>query len=117
MCRGEFSCVRPLPNGVSRKSSSPLWAGRSWGRLPRELGQARQQQISSRRSGRSSGCLLYCCCSRWMGVAVSYFQGGNFKTILTQTVIVAFGAMGMTMVIFSGGIDLRPGRSSPCAAW
>ena len=26
------------------------------------------------------------------------FQGGNFKTILTQTVIVAIGAMGMTMV-------------------
>ncbi|GIT78070.1 MAG: hypothetical protein Ct9H300mP32_4520 [Verrucomicrobiota bacterium] len=37
------------------------------------------------------------------------FKGGNFKTILTQTVIVAIGAMGMTMVIVSGGIDLSPG--------
>ena len=37
------------------------------------------------------------------------FKGGNFKTILTPTVIVAIGAMGMTMVIVSGGIDLRDG--------
>ena len=37
------------------------------------------------------------------------FKGGNFKTILTQTVIVAIGAMGMTMVIVSGGIDLSAG--------
>ena len=28
-----------------------------------------------------------------------FFKGGNFKTILTQTVIVAIGAMGMTLVI------------------
>ena len=38
-----------------------------------------------------------------------FFKGGNFKTILTQTVIVAIGAMGMTMVIVSGGIDLCAG--------
>ena len=31
-----------------------------------------------------------------------FFKGGNFKTILTQTVIVAIGAMGMTLVIVSG---------------
>ena len=37
------------------------------------------------------------------------FKGGNIKTILTQTVIVAIGAMGMTMVIVSGGIDLSAG--------
>jgi len=37
------------------------------------------------------------------------FKGGNFKTILTQTVIVAIGAMGMTLVIVSGGIDLSAG--------
>ena len=35
-----------------------------------------------------------------------FFKGGNFKTILTQTVIVAIGAMGMTLVIVSGGIAL-----------
>ncbi len=33
----------------------------------------------------------------------------NFKTIATQTVIVGLGAMGMTFVIVSGGIDLSVG--------
>jgi ribose transport system permease protein len=37
------------------------------------------------------------------------FTGGNFKVILTQTVIVAIGALGMTMIIVSGGIDLGVG--------
>jgi len=35
--------------------------------------------------------------------------GGNFKIILIQTVIVAIGALGMTMIIVSGGIDLSVG--------
>lgn len=35
----------------------------------------------------------------------------NFKTIFTQTVIVAIGALGMTMIIVSGGIDLSVGSS------
>ncbi|MEK7685285.1 MAG: ABC transporter permease [Verrucomicrobiota bacterium] len=40
----------------------------------------------------------------------SYFlTGPNFKIILTQTVIVAIGALGMTMIIVSGGIDLSVG--------
>ena len=33
----------------------------------------------------------------------------NFKIILTQTVIVAIGTLGMTMIIVSGGIDLSVG--------
>ncbi len=33
----------------------------------------------------------------------------NLKTIVTQTVIVGIGALGMTMVIISGGIDLSVG--------
>ena len=37
------------------------------------------------------------------------FTGGNFKIILIQTVIVALGALGMTMIIVSGGIDLSVG--------
>ncbi len=37
------------------------------------------------------------------------FTGGNFKIILTQTVIVSIGALGMTMIIVSGGIDLSVG--------
>jgi len=35
----------------------------------------------------------------------------NFKIILTQTVIVAVAALGMTMIIVSGGIDLSVGSS------
>jgi ribose transport system permease protein len=37
------------------------------------------------------------------------FTGANFKIILIQTVIVAIGAQGMTMIIVSGGIDLSVG--------
>ena len=37
------------------------------------------------------------------------FTGGNFKNILIQTVIVAVGALGMTLIIVGGGIDLSVG--------
>lgn len=33
----------------------------------------------------------------------------NFKTIITQTVVVGIAALGMTLVIISGGIDLSAG--------
>lgn len=39
----------------------------------------------------------------------TFFSLYNFKTILTQTVIVAIGALGMTMIIVSAGIDLSVG--------
>lgn len=39
----------------------------------------------------------------------TFFSLYNFKTIFTQTVIVAIGALGMTMIIVSGGIDLSVG--------
>lgn len=42
-------------------------------------------------------------------VRASFFSFANVKTILTQTVIVAIGALGMTMIIVSGGIDLSVG--------
>src|SRR6266700_6926035 len=38
-----------------------------------------------------------------------FLSGANFKIILTQTVIVAIGALGMTLIIVSGGIDLSMG--------
>ena len=38
-----------------------------------------------------------------------FLSGANFKIILTQTVIVAVAAVGMTMIIVSGGIDLSVG--------
>jgi ribose transport system permease protein len=37
------------------------------------------------------------------------FTGGNFKIILIQTVIVSISALGMTLIIVSGGIDLSVG--------
>lgn len=38
-----------------------------------------------------------------------FLTGANFKIILTQTVIVAICALGMTLIIVSGGIDLSVG--------
>ena len=38
-----------------------------------------------------------------------FLTGANFKIIFIQTVIVAIGALGMTMIIVSGGIDLSVG--------
>jgi ribose transport system permease protein len=38
-----------------------------------------------------------------------FLSGANFKVVLSQTVIVAVGALGMTMIIVSGGIDLSVG--------
>src|SRR5689334_20493265 len=38
-----------------------------------------------------------------------FLTGANFKIILTQTVIVAIGSLGMTLVIVSAGIDLSVG--------
>ena len=42
-------------------------------------------------------------------VRAVFLTGGNFKIIFTQTVIVAIGALGMTLIIVSGGIDLSVG--------
>jgi ribose transport system permease protein len=38
-----------------------------------------------------------------------FLSGANFKIVLTQTVIVATGTLGMTLIIVSGGIDLSVG--------
>ncbi len=38
-----------------------------------------------------------------------FLSYANFKIVLTQTVIVAIGALGMTLIIISGGIDLSVG--------
>lgn len=39
----------------------------------------------------------------------NFFSYANLVIVLTQTVIVAIGALGMTMIIISGGIDLSVG--------
>lgn len=38
-----------------------------------------------------------------------FLSAANFKIILTQTVVVAIAALGMTLIIVSGGIDLSVG--------
>ena len=38
-----------------------------------------------------------------------YLSGRNLRIVVAQTVIVAIGAIGMTMIIVSGGIDLSVG--------
>jgi ribose transport system permease protein len=40
-----------------------------------------------------------------------FLTGANLKIILIQTVVVAIGALGMTLVIVSGGIDLSAGSA------
>lgn len=39
----------------------------------------------------------------------AFYSLYNLKTIITQTVIIGIGALGMTLVIISGGIDLSVG--------
>ena len=40
-----------------------------------------------------------------------FLTGANLKIILVQTVVVAIGALGMTIIIVSGGIDLSVGST------
>lgn len=51
----------------------------------------------------------------------SFLSAYNLKTVMTQTVIVGLGAIGMTFVIVSGGIDLSVGSvialASVATAW
>ena len=49
---------------------------------------------------------FFCCLP---DVRPYFLTGANFKVIFTQTVIVAVGALGMTIIIISGGIDLSVG--------
>ena len=43
------------------------------------------------------------------GAPERYLSAANLRVVLAQTVIVAIGALGMTMIIISGGIDLSVG--------
>jgi ribose transport system permease protein len=45
-----------------------------------------------------------------------YFSPFNLRIVLSQTVIVAIGAIGMTMIIISGGIDLSVGSAIALAS-
>lgn len=60
-------------------------------------------------SGPFLGLLLVCGLLALTEEREFIFTGANFKNILTQTVIVAVGALGMTLIIVGGGIDLSVG--------
>jgi ribose transport system permease protein len=45
------------------------------------------------------------------GVPAQYLSVNNLRIVLSQTVIVALGAIGMTLIIISGGIDLSAGSA------
>lgn len=45
------------------------------------------------------------------GSLIQYLSVPNVRIVLAQTVIVAIGAIGMTLIIVSGGIDLSVGSS------
>src|SRR5215510_3129638 len=45
------------------------------------------------------------------GAPERYLAPKNLRTVLVQTVIVAIGSIGMTMIIVSGGIDLSVGSA------
>src|SRR5580765_2975909 len=46
-----------------------------------------------------------------IGEPEKYLSPQNLRTVLAQTVIVAIGAIGMTLIIISGGIDLSVGSA------
>src|ERR1043165_5118478 len=46
-----------------------------------------------------------------IGEPEKYLSLKNLRTVLAQTVIVAIGAVGMTVIIISGGIDLSVGSA------
>src|SRR6476661_2188378 len=46
-----------------------------------------------------------------MDTPARFLSPNNLRTVLAQTVIVAIGAIGMTMIIISGGIDLSVGSA------
>ena len=50
------------------------------------------------------------------GAPERYLSTANLRVVLAQTVIVAIGALGMTLIIISGGIDLSVGSSIALAS-
>jgi ribose transport system permease protein len=46
-----------------------------------------------------------------METPARFLSANNLRVVLSQTVIVAIGAIGMTMIIISGGIDLSVGST------
>ena len=61
--------------------------------------------------------LLFCRADQWMhGQDAKFATGQNMRNITTQTAIVAVAALGMTVVIIAGGIDLSVGTAIALSA-
>ena len=75
----------------------------------RPPGELRQRLVRRDRS--------WACCSWSLFFAIAsgaperYLSANNLRVVLAQTVIVALGAIGMTLVIVGGGIDLAVGST------
>ena len=73
---------------------------------------ARGGDRCSHGSDRSSGLIAVIAVFALMTDSPSqYLSVRNFRIVVAQTVIVALGAIGMTMIIVSGGIDLSVGSA------
>jgi ribose transport system permease protein len=46
-----------------------------------------------------------------------FLRFANLKSVATQSVIVALGALGMTLIIISGGIERSASRPAGSSAW
>ncbi len=61
--------------------------------------------------------LLFCVADRWThGKEARFATEQNLRNVTTQTAIVAVAALGMTVVIISGGIDLSVGTAIALSA-
>ena len=61
--------------------------------------------------------LLFCIADQWThGKEARFATEQNLRNITTQTAIVAVAALGMTVVIISGGIDLSVGTAIALSA-
>ena len=61
--------------------------------------------------------LLFYVADQWMhGAAAKFATEENMRNVATQTAIVAVAALGMTVVIIAGGIDLSVGTAIALSA-
>ena len=94
------------------KPDTPEPKSVSAGRVPKLRSQVSGFRFLLRRLGPFLGLILVTLLFSLPGETREYFLSyHNFKIIFTQTVIVAVGALGMTMIIVSGGIDLSVGST------
>ena len=60
--------------------------------------------------------LLFAVADQWFSEKPTFFTADNFTNVVSQTAIVAVAALGMTVIIIAGGIDLSAGTAIALAA-